>query len=379
MQNDERDERDLPPDDSSQPSSDDAAEEFETPSWPTQDTPAAAETAAEAADDEERSAESEIADSQPAASEPAASGQTASFADPEAEDGTEREAEDHPAAPESGPPPQEVEAYNATGEATTAAAGAMPAHSVPATTEPGESTRCPRCGTENRPGIAFCQNCGQRLIAAGAPATVERPAAPDGTQACPRCGTHNRAGVAFCQNCGANLQAREPDNEPVPAVQPATAGHAILGPVVLLIGALGIATAWVLPFAIGNGSLYDQAFGDPSGYGVGFWSAYGGISGLAAQAYFGFAAPAPMLVLLLAALAIGGMMRAQPGVIQLLGLVAALAWAVGLVAMFVVVEVLGGLGGDLLQMLAALSPGGIIFALASLIVVIGCLTRFGRG
>jgi hypothetical protein len=272
-----------------------------------------------------------------------------------------------------------VEAYNATGEASTAAAGAMPAHSVPATTEPGESTRCPRCGTENRPGIAFCQNCGQRLIAAGAPATVERPAAPDGTQACPRCGTHNRAGVAFCQNCGANLQAREPDNEPVPAVQPAPAGHAILGPVVLLIGALGIATAWVLPFAIGNGSLYDQAFGDPSGYGVGFWSAYGGISGLAAQAYFGFAAPAPMLVLLLAALAIGGMMRAQPGVIQLLGLVAALAWAVGLVAMFVVVEVLGGLGGDLLQMLAALSPGGIIFALASLIVVIGCLTRFGRG
>jgi hypothetical protein len=45
----------------------------------------------------------------------------------------------------------------------------------------------------------------------------------------------------------------------------------------------------------------------------------------------------------------------------------------------VAVEVLGGAGGDLLQMLAGLSPAGIIFALSSLIVAIGCFTRFGRG
>jgi hypothetical protein len=255
----------------------------------------------------------------------------------------------------------------------------VPAHSVPATTEPGESTRCPRCGTENRPGIAFCQNCGQRLIAAGAPATVERPAAPEGTQACPRCGTHNRAGVAFCQNCGANLRPAEPGEVAAAEAEPVPSGHAVLGPVVLLIGAVGIATAWLLPFALGNTSLYDRAFGDPSGYGVAFWTGYDEITGLAAQAYFGFAAPAPILVLLLAALAIGGAVRASAGGLQVIGLAVALAWAVGLVALFVIVEVLGNGGSDLLQMLAGLSPAGIIFALASLIVAIGCLTRFGRG
>ena len=80
-----------------------------------------------------------------------------------------------------------------------------PAHPVPATPL-SEGTICPRCGTDNRPGIAFCRSCGQRLMAPGAPAAVERPSPPEGTQACPRCGTHNRAGVAFCQNCGANLR-----------------------------------------------------------------------------------------------------------------------------------------------------------------------------
>jgi hypothetical protein len=52
---------------------------------------------------------------------------------------------------------------------------------------------------------------------------------------------------------------------------------------------------------------------------------------------------------------------------------------VGLLGLFVIEEVLGGPGTDLLGILAALSPGGIIFALASLIVLIGVVTRFGRG
>jgi hypothetical protein len=357
MQNDERDDRDRPPDEAppdedadqdvepegvSEGDQADAAEEFETASWPVQDRSSADEQT--------------VAD---AGEEPVA------------------DAVEPPAVDGSGPPPPEVEAYAPTGEAAVAGA-AIPAHSVPATTEPGESTRCPRCGTENRPGIAFCQNCGQRLIAAGAPATVERPAAPDGTQACPRCGTHNRAGVAFCQNCGANLRPVEPGEVAAAEAEAVPSGHAVLGPVVLLIGAVGIATAWLLPF-LGNTSLYDRAFGDPSGYGVAFWTGYGETTGLAAQAYFGFAAPAPILVLLLAALAIGGVVRARAGGLQVLGLAAALAWAVGLVALFVVVEALGSGGSDLLQMLAGLSPAGIIFALASLIVAIGCLTRFGRG
>jgi Double zinc ribbon len=350
MQNDERDtpdsQSDEPP---SQPSSDEA-NEFETASWPSQDN-ASTEPAPDQPD------ESQADESQP----------------------DERQADEA----EGSSPPAEVEAYGAAAAATGVAA-----HSVPAT-EPGESTQCPRCGTENRPGIAFCSNCGQRLVAAGSATTVARPEAPEGTQACPRCGTHNRAGVAFCQNCGANLRAAEPGYVP-PAVGAAGAAaaaedqegarHALLGPVVLLVGALGMATGWLLPFAGITGSLYDRAFGDPAGYGVAFWTGYDAITGgLAAQAYFGFAAPVPILVVLLVALAVAGIVKATPGMLQVTGLVIALAWAFGLLILFVVVEVLGSEAGDLLGMLAGLSPAGIIFALSSLIVIIGALTRFGRG
>jgi Double zinc ribbon len=283
-------------------------------------------------------------------------------------------------------PPSDVEAVPPAppADVTPPSVGpedALPAHTVPAT-EPGESTQCPRCGTENRPGIAFCRNCGQRLVAAGAPTTVARPEAPEGTRACPRCGTHNRAGVAFCQNCGANLRAAEaggatPAASELPASEPR--GGALLGPIVLLIGAVGIAVAWLLPFAYGSGgSLFDRAFGAPGGYGIAFWNGYGGISGLSAQSYFGFAAPAPLLVALLAVLAVAGFLRARPGILQIVGLAGALVWAIGLAALFVIEELLGGPGGGLVEILSALTPGGIIFLLASMIVVIGTLTRFGR-
>jgi hypothetical protein len=290
--------------------------------------------------------------------------------------------------PATEPPPSDAEAYAPPPDATEPAMPAVAAHSVPAT-EPGESTQCPRCGTENRPGIAFCRNCGQRLVAAGAPTTVARPAPPEGTQACPRCGTHNRAGVTFCQNCGANLRpaaegyvpppvAAEADAVPAAVADTTEAGRAFLGPVVLLIGAIFMGVAWALPFAIGDVSLLDSALGS-DGYGIAFWNAYDGLTNLAQQAYFGFAAPIPVLVLLLVVLAIAGVTRRVPGPLQVAGLVVALVWSVGLVALFVAVEVLGAGGGDLLGILRALSPGGIIFMLASLIVIIGALTRLGRG
>jgi hypothetical protein len=289
-------------------------------------------------------------------------------------------------------PPSEAEAFDAAPaagwaeEAATeeAVGAAAPAHSVPAT-EVGESTQCPRCGTENRPGIAFCRNCGQRLIAAGVAATVERPVAPEGTQSCPRCGTHNRAGVAFCQNCGANLRPATAGYVPPAMVgaeeaQPTTTARrsAVLGPIVLLIGAIGIATAYLLPFASGGESLFTRAFGT-NGYGAAFWSAYPGASStLAQQAYFGFAAPAPILIALLVLLGIGGFVRAAPRALQTIGLLIALLWAVGLIVLFVMVEVGGSWHGDLVGMLRDLSPAGIIFFLASLIVLIGTLTRFAK-
>jgi hypothetical protein len=398
MQNDERDNRDLPPDEPSQQPPADEADEFETAPWPAQDTPpaagepAAADAAGERGDAGEPPAQDRWTDEASRREEPPPRAEEPL---PESEPSVAGQVEaraqmaDEPAVDEtqSSPPPPEVEAYAAPVPAP-AASSAVPAHSVPAT-EPGESTQCPRCGTENRPGIAFCRNCGQRLVAAGAPTTVARPAAPEGTQACPRCGTHNRAGVAFCQNCGANLAAAAPeapgyvppaaDADAAAAAKEAPSRHAVLGPIVLLVGAVGIATGWLLPFAIGSVSLFDRAFGDASGYGVAFWTAYNDISGLAAQAYFGFAAPAPILIALLVALAVGGAVRAPAGRLQLVGLVIALLWAIGLLVLFVVVEVFGGSGDDVLRILAALSPAGIIFALASLIVMIGVLTRFGRG
>ena len=282
------------------------------------------------------------------------------------------------------PPPEEVEAYPAaTAAAGAAAAGA--AHSVPeAESATGESTQCPRCGTENRPGLAFCRNCGQRLVAAGVATTMERPGTPEGTMACPRCGTHNRADVAFCQNCGANLRGTAPGYVP-PAVAASEAADvetgrrgAVLGPVVLLIGIVGLVTAYFLPFAYGTSSLFERAFGE-GGWGIAFWTGYDEVGGsIADSAYFGLAAAVPLLAIILLGLAVAGFMRARPGPAQTAFLVISLVWSVALIVMFVVAEVFANWSGDLVGMLRELSPAGIIFFLSSLIVLIGTLTRFAR-
>ena len=276
---------------------------------------------------------------------------------------------------ERDPAPSEAEAWVVPPPAVPST-DAIPAHAVPATPL-GEGTRCPRCGTDNRPGLAFCGSCGQRLLAAGAPAAVERPAPPDGTRACPRCGTHNRAGVAFCQNCGANLRPADPGVLEARAAREAVAKRAILGPIVLLIGAAGLLTGWLLPFAFGGASLWDRSFGAPGGYGIAFWRGYPSGS-LTDAAYFGLAAPIPLLLLVLVLLAVAGLLRPAPGAVQRAGLALALAWGLGLSVLFLVVELLGEPGRDLVQILRTLSPGGIIFLLAGLIVVIGSLTRLWR-
>jgi len=364
---------------------------------PFREEPSAEQVSADEGTPEDRASESDGLDESSVEERTTPSWPTAEYesAPPAADEhglGERREAEVDETGTWSSTPPSEAEAFDAApaagwpeDAATEEAVGAAaPAHSVPAT-EVGESTQCPRCGTENRPGIAFCRNCGQRLIAAGVAATVERPVAPEGTQSCPRCGTHNRAGVAFCQNCGANLRPATAGYVP-PAVvgaekaQPATTARrsAVLGPIVLLVGAIGIATAYLLPFASAGESLFTRAFGT-NGYGAAFWSAYPGASStLAQQAYFGLAAPAPILIALLVLLAIGGFVRAAPRALQTIGLLIALLWAVGLIVLFVMVEVAGSWQGDLVGMLRDLSPAGIIFFLASLIVLIGTLTRFAK-
>jgi hypothetical protein len=318
-------------------------------------------------------------DEQPAESAEAnAEANTEASAETNTEASAEENAPSSPSPPDedAGPPPSDAEAWVAPMPADPASSGAIPAHSVPATPL-GEGTRCSRCGTDNRPGIAFCRSCGQRLIEAGSRPAVERPAVLEGTAACPRCGTHNRAGVAFCQNCGANL--RPVDGEPEAVVPRRAATRAVLGPVVLLIGAAGMVTAWLLPFTFGGASLWDRSFGAPGGYGAAFWTGYSASGSLVENAYFGLAAPVPILLALLVLLAGAGVMRAAPGSIQRTGLIVTLLWAIGLAAMFVVVELLGGPGGDLVAILRALSPAGIIFLLAGLIVMIGSATRLWRG
>jgi Double zinc ribbon len=285
------------------------------------------------------------------------------------------------------PPPSEVEAYPAAGAASGAAPSGA-AHSVPSVeSAAGESTQCPRCGTENPAGLSFCRNCGQRLMAAGVSTTLDRPGAPEGSMACPRCGTHNRAGVAFCQNCGANLRgvgtayvppAAGAAEERVEVDRGVERRGAVLGPVVLLIGLVGLITGYLLPFAYGSGSLWERASG-PDGYGAAFWAGYPDVgAALTDQAYFGLAAPTPLLGILLIALVIAGFVRATPGPIQTVGLAIATLWSVGLAVLFVIVELLGNWDGDLVGLLRVLTPAGIIFFLASLIVLIGALTRFGR-
>jgi hypothetical protein len=277
-----------------------------------------------------------------------------------------------------GPAPSEAEAWVVPPPPTPANPDVIAAHAVPATPL-SEGTKCPRCGSGNRPGIAFCRSCGQRLMAPGAPAAVERPSPPEGTQACPRCGTHNRAGVAFCQNCGANLRPADVGVAATTATETKSAPRrAILGPVVLLIGTAGMATGWLLPFAFGGASLWDRAYGAPGGYGLAFWLGYPDGS-LVETSYFGLAAPIPLLIAGLLVLALVGFVRAAPGTVQRIGLLIALAWGLGLGALFLVVELFGGPGGDLLGVLRSLSPAGIIFLLAGLIVAIGTLTRLWRG
>lgn len=61
---------------------------------------------------------------------------------------------------------------------------------------------CPNCGTANRDGSKFCNECGARL------------ATPATGIACPECGTFNPVTRLFCQKCGARLVTVAPEPEP---------------------------------------------------------------------------------------------------------------------------------------------------------------------
>ncbi len=60
---------------------------------------------------------------------------------------------------------------------------------------------CPACGTANREGSRFCNECGMRLI-------------QEASVPCPRCATMNPPGTAHCPKCGLDLARTEGRAEP---------------------------------------------------------------------------------------------------------------------------------------------------------------------
>src|ERR671931_1158213 len=72
--------------------------------------------------------------------------------------------------------------------ATSGPRGPLPSHA--ARSRRIAAMRCPACGTENRPGVKFCEECGARL-----------------DLVCPACGAAVPTGKRFCGACGAPLGA----------------------------------------------------------------------------------------------------------------------------------------------------------------------------
>jgi hypothetical protein len=121
---------------------------------------------------------------------------------------------------------------------------------------------CHTCRTVNPPGMQFCKMCGTQLMSAAQPSVPARAPTPGpsvgssgagATQvfACQSCSKPTPAGFVFCQNCGARLEAPSP----APPVIPVPVGGAtpLAVPPVVLSTLPGAMPARVS--SSGNGSV----------------------------------------------------------------------------------------------------------------------------
>jgi len=84
-------------------------------------------------------------------------------------------------------------------------------------------TRCPRCGRDNDPSLAFCLDCGQSLREGAASAAPSEPGS------CPACGEPLQPSFRFCGQCGQPVGAPRP--APPAATGPTGTGfHATVSP-----------------------------------------------------------------------------------------------------------------------------------------------------
>jgi hypothetical protein len=72
---------------------------------------------------------------------------------------------------------------------------------------PASGHVCSACGNINRQGVDFCEECGQSLLGVASQQTTNKSASAVG---CPVCGSCNREGVQFCEQCGASLSRMQP-------------------------------------------------------------------------------------------------------------------------------------------------------------------------
>lgn len=73
--------------------------------------------------------------------------------------------------------------------------------------------KCPYCGTENRPDVRFCKECGRSLDAAATGASEARTSPMNGSssgRSCPHCGSPIKPGARFCPRCGEALSTGQP-------------------------------------------------------------------------------------------------------------------------------------------------------------------------